>query len=122
MRSTLGRSSGRARQALLLAPLALGVALSARGQEASPQVFTFEDREVDDALDRARALERQGTFAAAGEEYAKLGVLLEKKRENAPDQRIVTRDGPDVDRGVALVVRERIRALPAEGLAAYRTL
>src|SRR5580704_13254672 len=102
MRSTLS----------LMVPLALGLALSAGAQEAGSQAFTFEDREVDEALERARSLERQGTFAAAGEEYAKLEMLLEKKREKDPDQRIVTRVAPDVDRGVALVLRERMRALP----------
>src|SRR5579883_3235933 len=106
----------------VMVPLALGLALSARAQDAASQVFTLEDREVDEALERAKTLERQGTFAAAGEEYAKLEVLLEKKREKDPDQRIVTRVAPDVDRGVALVLRDRIRALPEEGLRSYRAL
>ncbi len=107
---------------MLLAPLALGFVLSARGQEGSPQVFTLDDREVDDALDRAGSLERQGTFAEAGEEYAKLVDLLAKKREKDPDQRIVTRASSETDRGVAIVLRERLRALPEEGIQAYRAL
>ena len=109
-------------RALALVPLALGVVLAARGQEAQTQVFTLEDREVDDALERARTLELQGTYAAAGEEYAKLEALLEKKHEKDPDQRIVTKVGPEIDRGVALILRERLRKLPEEGLRAYRTL
>lgn len=107
--------------AALVPALVVGV-FAARAQEANPQVFTFEDREVEDAFERARMLEQQGTFAAAGEEYAKLETLLEKKREKDPDQRIVLKVSPDVDRGVALVLRERIRALPEDGLKAYRTL
>src|SRR2546425_194021 len=108
--------STRSSRAILLVPLALGALLSARAQEASPQAFTLEDREVDEAFERARALELQGSFAAAGEEYAKLEALLEKKREKDPDQRIVMKTSPDVDRGVVFVLRDRIRALPEEGL------
>src|SRR5581483_7888084 len=115
MRSTRSR-------ALLLAPLALGVVLSARAQESSPLVFTLEDREVGDALDRARTLELQGSWAPAGEEYAKLAILLEKKREKDPDQRIVVKLSPGVDRGVAFALRDRVRALPEEGRAAFRAL
>ncbi len=105
-----------------VAALALGLALSVRAQESQPQVFTLEDREVDDALERARALELQGSYAAAGEEYAKLEAILEKKREKDPDARIVTRLAPGVDRSAALVVQDRVRALPEEGRAAYRVL
>jgi outer membrane protein assembly factor BamB len=106
---------------ILLTSSSLLVVAAARAQER-PAVFTQEDRDVDEAFGKAAALERQGLHSKAGEEYAKLENLLEKKREKDPDARIVVRTSELVDRGAAEVLHARLKALPDEGVATYRTL
>src|SRR5579871_562416 len=111
------------RRAILLglSSATLALALSAHAQDR-PQVFTIEDRDVEDALAKAESLEKQGQFGPAGEEYAKLELLLDRKREKDPEARFVSSVGPSLDRGVVSILRDRVRALPEDGIAAYRTL
>src|SRR4051794_25537612 len=85
------------------------------GAQEQRNVFVQEDREVDEALERAALAESQRAFEQAGEQYAKLEALLEKKRDKDPDARIVSKLAPGIDRGAALLVRDRVRALPEEG-------
>src|SRR5262249_19796057 len=48
--------------------------------------------------------------------------LLDKRAKDDPEARVVTEVGPGLDRGVAAFVRERLAALPKDGLAEYRSM
>lgn len=110
------------RRLLPVLPLALVLLSPGVRAEDLKRVFTQEDREVDEAFAKAASLERQGQWSSAGEEYARLETLLEKKRERDGDLRIVTRASERVDRGASLVLRDRLKKLAPEGLKTYRTL
>src|SRR2546423_296943 len=69
-----------------LLPLLLALTVTSRAQEAGSQTFTLEDREVDDALDQARALEQQGSYAERGDLPRAERVFLRLERETDATQ------------------------------------
>ncbi|MCO5171239.1 MAG: PQQ-binding-like beta-propeller repeat protein [Planctomycetes bacterium] len=106
----------RARHTLPLVVIVLGLA-PASAQEGE-STFTARDPQVDALLDRAAEKERQGDYAEAVRQYLELEALVERLRQAGSHP--VTEVGPGLDAGVHAHLRERVAALPPDGLRQWR--
>jgi outer membrane protein assembly factor BamB/tetratricopeptide (TPR) repeat protein len=107
--------------ALAAAALALLAALPAAAQEEG-QAYVPRDDQVDAALRQSRDLEAKGRAADAVRALLRAEARLEELRRQDPTARIVVpREGErDLFDGAERAIRERLLALPAAALTAYR--
>lgn len=107
---------------LALLAVALAVAAAAAQDDGAAASYVPRDDQVDALLRRARDLERQRRPADAARAYMLVEDRLEARRREDPTARpVVPVEGQrDLFVGADAAVRERVLALPPEGLEIYR--
>jgi outer membrane protein assembly factor BamB len=98
------------------------LSLSAFAQEEAlaPGTYSSRDARLDALLEEAATASARGDFVAAVEAYLEVEAQVAKLRAADPQIHPVTEVGPGIDQGVRRYVRDRVAALPADALRAWR--